>query len=238
LRSWTKLKLRALLATALLLCGCAVVPVGSVGEFAVRGGANSFEAFGRLPGRQALVLDAPFDRQDSLVACGAHVLASVIRYWRPGEASVTGEAIFAAHPPADMASGYSMQELVELAGEHGLSAYGVRLEAANLVEELEKGRPVLIPIYLPFVYEQTTSLFDPDPPVVAQLKTLVLRPIGMASEITGAGMLAHFVLVVGHAKDRFVLLDPVLGYRTISKSRLERYREKYDRAGLIFSPKP
>jgi hypothetical protein len=226
------------LATALLLCGCAVVPVGSVGEFATRGGANSFEAFGRLPGKDALVLDAPFDRQDNRVACGAHVLASMIRYWRPSEALVTGGAIFAARPPADMASGYSMQELVELAGEYGLSAYGVRLEEGNLIEELEKGRPALIPLYLPFVYEQTTSLFDPDPHVVAQLKALVMRPFGMASEITGAGMLAHYVLVVGYSKDRFVLLDPVLGYRTISKSRLERYRAKYDRAGLIFSPKP
>ena len=206
-------------------------------EFAARGGANSFEAFGRLPGRDALVLDVKFDRQENRVACGAHVLASMIRYWRPGEASVTGKAIFVEHPPADMASGYSMQELVQLSGGYGLSAYGVRLEEANLEEELEKGRPALVPIYLPFVYEQSESLFDPDPVIVAQLKALAMRPFGLAAEITGAGMLAHYVLVVGYSKDRFVLLDPVLGYRTIAKPRLERYRARYDRAGLIFSPK-
>ena len=214
-----------------------MTPVGSLGDFALRGGANSFEAFGRLPSKDALVLDVPFDRQGNRIACGAHVLASVVRYWRPAE-TVTGRAIFASHPPADGKAGYSMQELVTLAGEYGISAYGVRLEEADLVAELEKGRPVLAPVLLPFVYEQSASLFDPDPALVSQLKSWSLGAIGTASEMTGSGMLAHYVLVVGHAKDRFVLLDPVLGYRTIAKSRLARYRASYEGASLIFSSKP
>jgi hypothetical protein len=215
--------------------GCAVSPVPSLSDFAVRGGANSFEAFGRLPGPDALVLDVPFDRQENRVACGAHVLASVIRYWRPALSSVTGKAIFAQSPPADMKAGYSMQELIRLANERGLEAYGVRIVEADLVAELEKGRPVLAPIMVPFTYEQDKSLFDPDPIVITQLKAGLLGSIGMAAEITGAGMLAHYVLVVGHAKDRFVLLDPVLGYRTIAKSRLARYRAGFDGASLLFS---
>lgn len=218
------------------LAGCVVSPVGSLADFARRGGANSFEAFGRVPGSDALVLDVPFDRQVNPIACGAHLLASVIRYWRPVE-TVTGKSIFASRPPADAKVGYSMQELISLAGEHGLSAYGVRIAEPDLVAELEKGRPVLVPLLLPGVYEQTASFFDPDPAGIAQLKAWYLGAVGSASELLKAGLLPHYVLVVGHADDRFVLLDPVLGYRTIAKARLARYRASYEGASLIFSPK-
>lgn len=223
---------------AILLSGCAVAPVASLQEFAYRSGDNSFEIIDRpVQGADALVLDVPFDRQASSTACGAHVLASVIRYWRK-DAIETGTSIWAESPPSDPSSGYSMAELVALAGQHGLVAFGVRLDEAKITAELEKGRPVLVPVRAPSVYLQAFTLFDPDPIVIGQIKNLLLDRIGAMSEFTGLAMASHYLLVVGHAPGRFVVLDPILGYRTISRARLAGYRVVFDDAALVFGLRP
>lgn len=223
---------------ALVASACAVAPVASLAEFEQRSGDNSFEIVDRpLRGSEALVLDVPFDRQVSRTACGAHVLASVIRYWRM-EAVVTGASLWAESPAADQTSGYTMAELLTLAGQHKLSAFGVRLDEAAIVAELERGRPVLVPVRAPSVYLQSFTLFDPDPIVIGQIKNLLLGRIGVMSELTGLEMLSHYLLVVGHAPERFVVLDPLLGYRTISRSRLASYRKSFDNAALVFSLAP
>lgn len=218
--------------------GCAVTPVATLAEFAERGADNSFEIIDRpVRATEALVLDVPFDHQADRAACGAHVLASVIRYWRR-DASETGASIWAATPPADRVAGYSMQELVELARAHRLDAFGVRLEESDIVAELEKGRPVLVPVKAPSVYFQTHTLFDPDPIVIGQMKNLLFDRMGAVSQLMGLEMLSHYVLVVGHAPDRFVLLDPIMGYRTISRSRLAGYRAGAGNAAIVFSLAP
>jgi hypothetical protein len=42
-------------------------------------------------------------------------------------------------------------------------------------------------------------------------------------------------LVVGYDDERFVVIEPVMGYRTISFDRLERYREPFQNAAMVFS---
>lgn len=221
------------------LGACALSPVASVQDYADRGGANSFETFGRLPdGEDALVLSVPFDRQISRTSCGAHLLASAVRYWLPARADVTGAALFRDHPPADGAEGYSMAELAELARGEGLAAIGVSMDAAGLVAELELGRPVLVPLRVPAVFVMGTSLFDPDPPVIGHAKSAYLGVVGALGEALDAGLLSHYVLVVGHGAERFALLDPVTGYRTISRERLARYRAPFGDAALLLSRAP
>jgi hypothetical protein len=218
-----------------MLAACAIAPVASIGEFARRGQDNSFEVFNRpVRGPKALVLDVAYDQQASRIACGAHVLASIIRYWKPGDPT-TGAAIFAEAPPADTVEGYSLQEIIALAKARGLDAFGVRLTPDDIIAELEKGRPVMIPVRLPSIYVQTHTFFDPDPIVIGQLKNIFIGRVGFLSSLTGLEMLSHYVLVVGHGPDRFVLLDPVLGYRTISRSRLAGYRQAFADAAIVFS---
>jgi hypothetical protein len=218
-----------------MLAACAVAPVRSIGEFARRGQDNSFEVFNRpVRGPKALVLDVAYDQQANRVACGALVLACVIRYWKPGDAAA-GAAIFAGHPPADPVNGYSLQEIITLAKRHDLNASGVRFGPDDIIAELEKGRPVMIPVRLPSIYVQTHTFFDPDPVVIGQIKNIFLGCVAFLSSLTGLEMLSHYVLVVGHGPDRFVLLDPILGYRTISRSRLAGYRKAFADAAIVFS---
>ena len=58
------------------------------------------------------------------------------------------------------------------------------------------------------------------------------------SEMTGQGMLNHYVLIAGYDGDTFVILEPVMGLRTISAERLGRYRKAFGNAAIVFSPAP
>jgi hypothetical protein len=224
---------------SLIACGCAIKPVPQLETFAEKGFDNSFEVFGRpVRGADALVLDVPFDQQANRVACGAHVLASIVRYWRPDAQATTGEAIFAARPPADTTRGYSLAELIALANEEGLQAFGVKLPEAGLVAELDLGRPVLVPLDLPSVWIQTHTLFDPDVAPLGSIKNLAIGRVSAMSELTRLAMGSHYVLVVGYSDDRFVLLDPIMGYRTIGRGRLETFRDGFSDAAIVFSSKP
>jgi hypothetical protein len=214
--------------------GCAIRPISGSDDLAARGFGNSFEVLGRRVPDGALVLDVPFDRQQSEVSCGAHALASVIRYWR-ADSEATGAAIFAGRPPADMEAGYSVGELIDIARAERLAAYGVVLPEQGVVGELELGRPVLVPLRLPSIWLQNRTLFDPDFAPIGQIKTLALERVGAMSELMDLAMGSHYVLVVGHADDRFVLLDPIMGYRTISRRDLQRFRAPFGDAAIVFS---
>jgi len=53
-----------------------------------------------------------------------------------------------------MATGYSVAELISLAEEQGLLASAARLKEADVLRELEAGRPVLVPVRVPSVFVQ------------------------------------------------------------------------------------
>lgn len=227
---------RRLLVVPLLLglAACATSPVSSMGAFADRSSNNSFEFFGRsVEPPETLVLPVAHDRQTNTAACGAHVLASVINYWQ-GEGTVDGNAIFASHTPA-APDGYSIAEVMGLAQQYGLTASAVRLTHEDIVRELESGRPVLVPIRVPSVYVQNWSLPGANVPIVGLPANLITTRVAMVSEWTDTAMVNHYVLVVGHDGDKFVVVEPVLGYRTISFDRLGRYRRDFNNAAVVFS---
>lgn len=224
----------ASLLMALAASGCAISPASDLSAFARNSGANSFEAFDRrLETPQALVLPVAHDRQTRGPSCGAHALASVVSYWR-GPGALSGDALFQATPPASPA-GYSMAELMTIARASGLLTSAVRLSGDQIIQELERGRPVLTPVRLPSIYVQQRTLPGGDAPVIGWVRNTLISRAGRVSEWTRLAMVDHYLLVVGHEADKFVVIEPVMGYRTISLERFERYRAAFDDAALVFS---
>lgn len=225
-----------ILLLSLFAAGCAISPNATLGEFAEDSGSNSFEMFDRQASSNALVLDVQHDRQTSGPSCGAHALASVVNYWR-GPGAMTGDALYAEHPPAD-GMGYSMTELLTLARGQGLLASAVAMPRAGLVRELEAGRPVLVPVRLPSIYVQQRALPGGDIPVVGLARNALISRAGRVSEFGNLAMVNHYLLVVGYDADQFIVVEPVMGYRTISTERLERYRQAFQDAAIVFSGSP
>ena len=223
------------MALALGLGACAIHPAPDPATFATQSGRNSFEFLrAEVDPPNALLLPVAHDRQVNGAACGAHVLASVINYWR-GANSVSGEALFDSSPPKDTANGYSMAELTRLAAGHGLLASAIRLPAEGLISELEAGRPVLVPVKVPSVYVQTWQLPGANVPVLGIPSGFVTSRTAWLSERLDRAMLNHYLLVAGYEGDTFIVLEPVMGLRTITGERLERYRAPFGNAAVVFS---
>lgn len=229
------------LLLSLCAAGCAISPTRDVSAFAERSGSNSFEVFDRsIESPDALVLPVVHDQQTRGPSCGAHVLASVVNYWR-GPGTLSGDALFEQTPPAHEA-GYSMAELLNLSRAQGLLASAVRLNEAAIIGELENGRPVLVPVRLPSIYVQQRNLPGGEIPLIGMARNTLIYRAGRVSEFTNLAVVDHYLLVVGYDTDlfadRFVVVEPVMGYRTISFTRLARYRQAFDDAAIVFSGQP
>ena len=223
-----------LLLLALSAGGCALTPNSDVNAFAENTGSNSFEVFDRtLQSNQALVLPVVHDRQTAGPSCGAHVLASIVNYWR-GPGALDGQTLYRQTPPRSP-SGYSMAELITLAQSNGLLASAVRLSDQQIIQELERGRPVLVPVRLPSIYVQQRQLPGGDIPIVGFVRNTLIYRAGRVSELTNLAVVDHYLLVVGYEDDMFVVVEPVMGYRTIGFDKLERYREHFENAAIVFS---
>ena len=221
------------LALALISAGCAVTPVPDVNTFAEDSANNSFEVFDRRMAGNALVLPVVHDRQTDGASCGAHALASVINYWR-GPGTAVGDTIYTSTPPAN-AAGYSIGEIMALARANGLIASGVRLDDAAIIRELENGRPVLVAVRLPSIYVQNRTYPGANAPVLGFVGSVLSYRVGQVSQATGLEMVDHYLLVVGYDDERWVVVEPVMGYRTISRDKLERYRRPFENASVVFS---
>ncbi|MGD9966138.1 MAG: hypothetical protein AB7T59_06435 [Hyphomonadaceae bacterium] len=221
------------LALALFAAGCAVTPVPDVNTFAEDSADNSFEVFDRRMAGNALVLPVVHDRQTDGPSCGAHALASVINYWR-GPGTIAGDVIYTSTPPAAPA-GYSIAELMTLARANGLIASGVRLDDAAIVRELESGRPVLVAVRLPSIYVQNRTYPGANTPVLGFVGSVLSYRVGQVSQWTGLEMVDHYLLVVGYDDERWVVVEPVMGYRSISRDKLARYRRHFQNASIVFS---
>lgn len=229
---------RSATSLALLLtmfgAGCAVSPTPDMASFAEGSGHNSFEVFNRaVEPKDTLVLNVIHDRQTSGPSCGAHALASVVNYWR-GPNTITGDALYSKTPPTREA-GYSMAELLTLASNNGLQASAVVLPPQAVIAELEAGRPVLVPIKAPSIYLQQRVLPGSEVPVVGVARNMLIGRAARVSEWTKVTMVDHYVVVVGHGDGKFVVVEPVMGYRTITFDRLERYRRPFGDAAIVFS---
>jgi hypothetical protein len=213
--------------------------VSNLDGFAQRSASNSFELLHRgVDPSSTLVLPVAHDRQVDGMACGAHALASVINYWR-GPNTVSGQAIFDATPPSNPALGYSMADLLTLARQNGLQASAVRLGQADIIRELESGRPVLVPVRVPSIFVQSWSMPGAGRPVLELPGAVITSRVARLSEWTGLEMVDHYLLIVGYEEDpeerTFVAVEPVMGFRTISFERLDRYRRAFNDAAMVFS---
>jgi predicted double-glycine peptidase len=222
------------LLLAAALSGCAVNPTTDVNAFAANSGGNSFEVFNRnFDSPDALVLPVIHDRQTEGPACGAHALASIVNYWR-GPGTLNGSTLFHEHQPQSPA-GYSMAEVTRLATDQGLLASAVRLSQQDVIRELENGRPVMTPVRIPSIYIQRRVLRTGDLPVIGLATNALVGRAARVSEWSRMALLDHYLVVVGYHDDTFVVVEPVMGYRTIRFDRLERYRRAFDDAALVFS---
>jgi hypothetical protein len=218
----------------LALGACAANPTTSLDGFAAASANNSFETFDRsVDPPETLVLPVSHDRQTSGPSCGAHALASVINYWN-GAGAVTGDAIFTQTPPAAR-DGYSLAELMTLARANGLTTSAVRLDDQAIIRELEAGRPVLIPVRVPSIFIQPWQLPGANVPVIGIPSAVVTSRVGRLAEWTGASMVNHYLVVVGYEEETFVVVEPVMGFRTLNADRLHRYREPFGNAAVVFS---
>jgi ABC-type bacteriocin/lantibiotic exporter with double-glycine peptidase domain len=220
---------------ALCLGGCVTHPTRNIDAFANRSGNNSFEVLNRAFASDGLVLPVVHDRQDSPASCGAHALASVINYWRPGATS--GDSIYTHAPPADR-HGYTLAELQTLAVRNGLLASAVRMDRAGIIDELEHGRPVLVPVIVPAFFVDRRALPGVNTPGVGLAAGVLRNQMARVAEMTHMAMVNHYVVVVGYDHDQFAIVEPVQGFRTITQERLERYREGFQDAALVMSAQP
>lgn len=230
------MKAQALILAALVTSSaCATQPVSDPASFATQTSANSFELFGGdVSPPDTLLLPVQHDQQVDGAACGAHALASLVNYWY-GPGTVAGTSIFANAPPSDPAAGYSMSELQALAGGLNLVSSAVRLPDAGLKVELEAGRPVLLPVQVPSIFVQTWQLPGANVPVLGFPGEFISSRAAWLSEKTGSNLLNHYVLVAGYDGDTFIVMEPVMGLRTISAERLGRYRAPFGNAAIVFS---
>jgi hypothetical protein len=228
--------LPAALLSPLVVAACATTPNADIDAFARHSGRNSFEVTQRAASPEALVLPLVQDRQTEGPSCGIHALASVVNYWR-GPGTLTGSVYYKAHPPTHNA-GYSMEELLVIAREQGLLAQAVRMPSLALKDELERGRPVLVPVKVPSIYIQQRVLPGGDLPVIGAVRRFMIGNTAAASEGAKAMLIDHYLVVVGYDAEKFVVMEPVMGLRTINKEKLERYRAAFGDAAIVFSGPP
>ena len=96
-------------------------------------------------------------------------------------------------------------------------------------------RPVLVPVRLPAVYIEPRTLPGANTPVVGVVSDTLTYRVGRVSEWIGRPMANHYLLIVGYDHQRFAVVEPVLGYRTISFTKLARYRRPFNDAAIVFS---
>lgn len=229
------MRVQALIAATLTLSACATQPSSDPASFAARTGSNSFEMFGAaVSPPETLLLPVQHDQQIDGAACGAHALASLVNYWH-GPGTAAGTDIFATYPPADPKAGYSMAELLQLAETQDLVGSAVRLPESGLKAELEAGRPVLVPVEVPSIFVQTWQLPGANVPVLGLPAGFITSRAAWLSEKTGSNLLNHYVLVAGYDGETFIVVEPVMGLRTISAERLARYRAAFGNAAIVFS---
>lgn len=87
----------------------------------------------------------------------------------------------------------------------------------------------------PSIYVQQRSLPGGDVPILGIARNAFIDRAGRVSEAGELAMVDHYLLVVGYEDDHFVVVELVIGYRTVSAQRLARYRRSFDNASIVFS---
>ena len=215
----------ALIAACIGLAGCAGTVPQSTKEpaFAARYGSFTYA-------------EIEVVRQSEPKSCGLAALACVLTYW---EKPATEAGLLARHPVRS-GLGHSLQTLQAIAQEQGLLAFAVSFQpgrsgspAAQLSQQLAKGRPVIAAVKLP----QGRYFSDPVP-VIGTLDARTVRPFGLVPASGGQEYKLHYVVVIGEAQDRYLLMDPAYGIVSVPAASLLPWWKDMGFAALLCSPAP
>lgn len=103
----------------------------------------------------SVVKDVPFVQQRAEKDCGAAALAMVLQYWH---IPATLDGILAQAPPVD--GGIRAGELRDLARSKGLEAFVVQGTMLDLVDQIGKGRPVLVGLAKPMASGRAAAHYE------------------------------------------------------------------------------
>ncbi|MGI9244107.1 MAG: cysteine peptidase family C39 domain-containing protein [Verrucomicrobiales bacterium] len=163
-------------------------------------------------------------RQTSNKTCGLAALVAVMNYW---EHDVDVETLEEKYP-AKSEDGYPLLQLRRIATKEELIAFALTMKDRPLEqvsEQLENGRPVIVPVVLPDGQYQSSSGRSSAPQVNVE------TPPADSHSATKN----HYVVIFGQSTDQFLLMDPAHGIIKVSKSEFTNYwsAEKY--AALLCS---
>ncbi len=215
----SSLWLPAAVAGMLVLSACA----GSYGAATIPReiDANAETAIDRARATNYNYVDVDFIQQTREVTCGLAAFASVARMWGV-EVSQNDE--YMAFPPLDAIRGYSVEELKQVIESRGFSVSAVRGDDAFLREQIEEGRPVIVPL------RKVRYQFRPE----ARTSAKRIRRIATSPDVEDN--LDHFVVVVGYGAGGYLIVDPDDGFAVVEGSLFNALRVPHQGAALIVAP--
>jgi ABC-type bacteriocin/lantibiotic exporter with double-glycine peptidase domain len=156
-------------------------------------------------------------------SCGPACLTSVLNYWK---IDITEQDIMTEFPKSKE-EGYSIIELKHIATIKGLAAYVFSMQENSipqLKKEILKGRPAicatLFPDMLYFAY---------DVPIYGHVYRKLLWTFGPRK--------SHYVVVFGFNRNKFLIMDPIRGFVSISQKDFESCWKKKNYAMLLCTRK-
>ncbi len=168
-------------------------------------------------------------KQSSQTSCGAAALTSVLNYWKDsGQPDFEEKALVAQTPPRSP-EGYPILQLRKMALENGVAAFAVTLDEnpwKQLVEHVDKGRPVITAVRLP-----RGRYFGKTLPLVETLDRRTLMT-------TGSEWKSHYVVVIGRNYKNVILMDPDFGIVHTSRDAFLDFWRQESYAALICSALP
>lgn len=159
--------------------------------------------------------------QENKADCGSACLQAVIRYWKIRPAP---EAALKDHSPLST-SGYTLRELKAMAIDQGLKAYIIAMRdepRATLTEQISRGRPIICAVQRPVSVGPARYI-----PIIGQALQAGVTRYGPKTN--------HFVVVIGVSERRVLLMDPAIGYSTMSWNNFERRWSEMQYATLLLA---
>lgn len=158
--------------------------------------------------------------QTSSTTNGLAALASVMQYWEQEVDVPTLEANF----PAKSETGYPLLQLRRIATKEGLIAFALTMKDRPLEqvsEQLENGRPIIVPVHLPDGRPAAPPTPTNDP--------------GATAPATDPARPHRYVVIFGQSHDQFLLMDPAKGIVKLNKQEFTNYWAEEKFAALLCS---
>ncbi len=159
--------------------------------------------------------------QASKTDCGPACLLAVMQYWEAHPLQAESAEKLLPHS----ATGYSLSELKEVAVDRGQKAYIIAMRDGpreRLKDQIRKGRPVICAVQRPVRIGPARYI-----PILGQALQAGVSHFGPKTN--------HFVVVMGISHRRVLLMDPAVGYDSVSWQKFERSWSEMKYATLLLS---